>query len=348
MPGTKGLSDIWKTAVHADGSFGEPVNLGESINTEARETFPFITSENKLFFATDGHVGLGGLDVFVAELDENGNPGGAYNAGKPVNSSADDFGLILNETTGEGYFSSNRGTGEGNDDIYAFTRETKLLTACAQNISGVTRDLKTDEILSMANVQLRDRQNNVIAQVKSDVTGAFNFGDVDCSSTYVIRAEKDNYDPAEAIVTTDAEIGRDVKRSLYLNPPLQVAVGDDLAKTLDLNPIYFDLDKSFIRPDAALELEKVIAILKQVPTMKIDVRSHTDSRSNDTYNLRLSQRRNVETIRYIVEKGGISATRLTGNGYGETRLLNACGNGIDCNENEHQINRRSEFIIVER
>lgn len=347
MPGTKGLSDIWKVSVSASGGFGTPENLGEMINTEGRETFPFVSAKNKLFFATDGHVGLGGLDVFVSQMDEQGTPGDAYNAGKPVNGPADDFGLILNEDTGKGYFSSSRGTGEGNDDIYAFTREQELITDCAQNITGVTRDGKTNAILSQAKVTLKDAQNQVITQTTSTVAGDFSFADVDCGSTYVILAEKMEYESAEAIVKTNENAGS-AQRDLYLNPEIDLTPGTDLGLTLELNPIYFDLDKSNIRPDAALELERVIAVMKKYPNLKLDVRSHTDSRANDTYNLRLSQRRNVETIRYIVEKGSIDATRLTGNGYGETRLLNACGNNIPCNEAEHQLNRRSEFIIVEK
>lgn len=348
MPGTKGLSDLWMVAVNADGTFGEPTNLGDEINTASRETFPFVSSENKLYFATDGHVGLGGLDVFVAELDEQGNSGAAYNVGRPVNSSADDFGLILKEDTGNGFFSSNRGTGLGNDDIYALTRIEALITGCSQQMAGVTRNAKTNEILGMAKVTLLDKGGKVVSQVTSDIGGNFAFEDVDCGSTYAIRAEKLDHDPAEIVVTTDNETGKGFKRDLYLNPGIDLSVGTDLGKTLALNPIYFDLDKSNIRPDAALELERVIAVLKQYPSLKIDVRSHTDSRSGDVYNLKLSQRRNVQTLRYIVERGGISASRLTGNGYGETRLLNACGNGIPCNEDEHQMNRRSEFIIVER
>ena len=348
MPGTKGLSDIWKVAILGDGSYGEVVNLGDKINTEARETFPFVTSDNKLFFATDGHVGLGGLDIFIAKLDENGVKTAAYNVGKPVNSTSDDFGLILSEQLGTGYFASNRGTGIGNDDIYSFKRLEKLITNCIQNITGVTRDVKTDKILPEATVELRNVKNEVVSSYTSDDAGRFSFPDVECGKTYVIRAQKENYEPAEVILTTSTDVGGAIARDLYLKPDAQLIVGQDLGKILDLNPIYFDFDKSNIRPDAALELQKVIAVMTQYPTLKIDVRSHTDSRAADGYNMTLSQRRNVSTIAYIVNQGGINESRLTGRGYGETQLINACANTIECSEEAHQLNRRSEFIIVSK
>ncbi|WP_405251384.1 OmpA family protein [Dokdonia sp. Asnod3-C12] len=346
MPGTKGLSDIWMSTINEDGTYGTPINLGSEINTEGRETFPFVSSDNKLFYATDGHIGLGGLDVFVTQLSDDGKVGASYNIGKPVNSSADDFGLILSESRGTGYFSSSRASGLGNDDIYSFTRDRKILTNCAQNIVGTTRDVKTDEILPQTTVTLRDKVNQVVATVISDDLGKFTFSDVHCSETYVVRGAKDNYEPYEVILTTSSDVGGIINRDVYLKPGAQLVIGGDLSDILELNPIYFDFDKSNIRPDAALELEKVIAVMQQYPTLKIDVRSHTDSRAPDAYNMKLSQRRNVSTIRYIVQQGGIEASRLTGRGYGETQLTNACANGIECTEEEHQLNRRSEFIIM--
>lgn len=346
MPGTKGLSDIWMSTINEDGTYGTPVNLGRDINTEGRENFPFVSSENKLFYATDGHIGLGGLDVFVTQLSDDGKVGASYNVGKPVNSSADDFGLILSESRGTGYFSSNRASGLGNDDIYSFTRDRKILTNCVQNIVGTTRDVKTDEILPQTTVTLRDKVNQIVATVISDNLGKFTFSDVNCSETYVVRGAKDTYEPHEVILKTSTDVGGVINRDLYLKPDARLDIGGDLSDILELNPIYFDFDKSNIRPDAALELEKVIAVMQQYPTLKIDVRSHTDSRAPDAYNMSLSQRRNISTIKYIVEQGGISKTRLTGRGYGETQLTNACGNGIECTEEEHQLNRRSEFIIV--
>jgi len=347
MPGTKGLSDIWMVTINGNNSYSSPVNLGDKINTEGRETFPFVTAENKLFFASDGHLGLGGLDVFISQLaDGGGQEGDAFNVGKPVNSTADDFGLILSEELGTGYFASNRSTGDGNDDIYSFVRKEKLIIKCIQTITGITRDLKSKEILSSARVVLRDSNNEVVGSTTSDSQGRYSFADVDCGKGYAVRGDKDNYESAEELFTSGTESNGSTNQDLYLKPVPKVVVGEDLGKTLELNPIYFDFDKSNIRPDAAYELEKVIAVMKQYPALKIDVRSHTDSRAPDDYNISLSQRRNVSTIAYIVNQGGINRSRLTGRGYGETQLVNNCSNGVSCSEEDHQLNRRSEFIIV--
>lgn len=127
---------------------------------------------------------------------------------------------------------------------------------------------------------------------------------------------------------------------------VEVKKDDDLFKVLKLNPIYFDLDKHNIRPDAALELAKVVEVLKDCPRMKIDIRSHTDSRASDAYNLKLSERRAKSTAVWIIEQG-IEASRITYKGYGETQLVNKCVNGVKCSEEEHEENRRSEFIVLE-
>ena len=339
MPGTLGLSDIWKVAINGDDTFGEPVNLGSKVNTEGRDTFPFVTSSGRMFFASDGHIGLGGLDIFVANLrDLNA---GVSNVGKPVNSEVDDFSLILNEETGVGYFATNRANGVGNDDIYSLT---PIEPKCEQSITGVVKDSETQEIIAGIQVQLRDANNAVLAKTTTDAQGRYSFIDVACSTLYLVRGENDAYEPAEASANTPDESGETVK-DLFLNPKLVVKDGDDLA--ILLNPIYFDYDKSFIRPDAALELAKVIGVMRQFPTLKVDVRSHTDSRGRDAYNKALSQRRNTSTIQYIIDQG-ISSSRLTGRGYGESQLLNRCSNGVKCSDEEHQLNRRSEFIVIER
>ena len=341
MPGTLGLSDIWKVAINHDDTFGEPVNLGNTINTEGRDTFPFVTQSGRLFFASDGHVGLGGLDIFVANGDTNTVE--VINVGKPVNSTVDDFSLILNEETGEGYFASNRANGVGNDDIYSIT---PVIPKCEQLITGVVTDNETKQVIAGTTVQLRNAENEVLAQTTTEAQGRYSFNDIACATGYAVRGEKETYKPAEASVTTADASGETVK-DLILTPELVIREGDDLAIVLNLNPIYFDYDKSFIRPDAALELAKVISVMRQFPTLKIDVRSHTDSRGRDTYNKALSQRRNSSTIQYIIDQG-IASNRLTGRGYGESQLLNRCSNGVKCSDEEHQLNRRSEFIVVER
>jgi len=345
-PGTRGLSDLWRVAILDDGGFGEPVNLGDVINTEGRETFPHVTSAGQLFYASDGHSGLGGLDIFTSDI--NGTVTSTTNVGKPLNSSKDDFGLILNDDSGLGYFASNRSGGLGNDDIYAVKREIIEIPPCFQSITGVTRDVKTNEIIPGATVELKSLDNEVLGTQVSDAQGNFSFPNQPCETAFALRASKDKYDPSEASVSTGAEPDGVANKDLFLSPLLRLEVGQDLGKILNLNIIYFDFDKAYIRPDAAYELQKVIAVMNEYPTLKIDVRSHTDSRGRDSYNLDLSQRRNVSTREYINQKGGISTSRLSGRGYGETQLTNQCANGVKCSEEEHQLNRRSEFIIVER
>jgi outer membrane protein OmpA-like peptidoglycan-associated protein len=345
-PGTRGLSDLWRVAILDDGGFGEPVNLGDVINTEGRETFPHVTSAGQLFYASDGHSGLGGLDIFTSDLNENVTT--TTNVGKPLNSSKDDFGLILNDENGLGYFSSNRSGGLGNDDIYAVKREIIEIPPCLQTIAGVTRDVKTNEIIPGATVELKSLDNEVLGTQVSDAQGNFSFANQPCETPFALRASKDKYDPSEASVSTGVDPDGVTNKDLFLQPLLRLEVGQDLGKILNLNPIYFDFDKAYIRPDAAYELQKVIAVMNEYPTLKIDVRSHTDSRGRDSYNLDLSQRRNVSTREYINQTGGISTSRLSGKGYGETQPTNQCSNGVKCSEEEHQLNRRSEFIIIER
>lgn len=346
-PGTRGLSDLWKVAILDNGGFGEPVNLGDVINTEGRETFPYVTAANTLFYASDGHSGLGGLDIFVSDID--GAIEATRNVGKPLNSSKDDFGLILNEQDGLGFFASNRDGGLGNDDIYAVKREYVAPPPCEQSITGIVRDKDTQQIIPGATVELRNIENELLGTQTSDAQGRVSFaGPFPCETPYVIRASKEKYNPGEDSLRTGTENGGVANLDLSLAPQLRLQLGDDLTKVLNLNPIYFDFDKAFIRPDAAYELEKVIAVMNEYPGLKIDVRSHTDSRGRDSYNLDLSKRRNTSTKEYIINRGGISSSRITGRGYGETQLVNQCANGVKCSDEDHQLNRRSEFIIVAR
>ncbi|MFK7750615.1 MAG: OmpA family protein [Kordia sp.] len=350
MPGGKGQSDLYKIAIKGT-EFGEPENLGEIINTEGRETFPFISKDNKLYFSSDGHVGLGGLDVFVSTIDKTNAYREVFNLGRPINSPEDDFTFIINETTGSGYFASNREGGIGDDDIYNFTQTQKIISKCSQQLEGIVLDEQTNNPIANAKVLLLDNDNNMIDQTFAKDDGSFAFA-LDCDAPYAIRAAKENYATAEKSFGTTNEIGKAIKKTLFLKTgnslekPIVAPVGADLVKILGLNPIYFDLDKDYIRADAEIELRKVIAIMKLYPSMKIDVRSHTDSRADDNYNMDLSNRRAKSTIQFLLTNG-INESRLKGRGYGETRHVNRCSNGIPCSEYEHQLNRRSEFIIIE-
>jgi outer membrane protein OmpA-like peptidoglycan-associated protein len=335
MPGGLGGSDLYKVSIKEDGTFGNPENLGNIINTPARESFPFVGHDNTLYFASDGHLGLGGLDVFETKLT-NGSYSKPQNLGKPINSSMDDFGFIVNDKN-VGYLSSNREGGNGFDDIYSFT-------VCSQKIHGVITDLKTKEILPNAKVELYDEQMKKLSEVFADDKGHYSFT-ADCNHKYTVRASKEEYESNEKMVTTAKETGETKVDIALERTVFPIDEGTDLAKIFDISMIYFDLDKWNIRPDAAKDLQKIIEVMQQYPNMTVDIRSHTDSRQTHKYNELLSDRRAKSTLEFMV-KNGIDRNRLTAKGYGETQLVNGCSDGVTCSEEEHQKNRRSEFIIV--
>lgn len=346
-PGGFGKSDIWKVAI-TDKGFGVPENLGAQINTDGRETFPFVSSDNELYFATDGRPGLGGLDVFISKIKNDESFTKPQNVGKPVNSSSDDFALIIDSQNKFGYFSSNRENGYGMDDIYAFKQNRALVLECIQDLKIKVIDAKTRAIISTANLDLFEMNYDAKATTNKMTTESkYVFATAhDCGMSYRVKVEAPGYNVKEDVVALPNESG--VTEHLIVLEPKKVEIkkGDDLFKILDLNPIYFDLDKSNIRPDAAAELAKVLAVLEEYPTMKIDIRSHTDSRASHAYNDQLSDRRAKSTREWLISKG-INPKRLTAKGYGERQLVNKCADGVSCTEEEHQANRRSEFIVVE-
>ena len=343
-PGTIGQSDLYKVAINSNGTYGEPINLGVEINTEGRETFPFVTKDNQLYFASDGHPGLGGLDVFTTKINNDGSFGEVENDGAEVNSPKDDFGYYRDSEINKGFFSSNRDGGLGSDDIYRFTSKDK----CKQILKGIVTDSATGETLAGVQLILLNKQYKVIAETTSDALGYYAF-DVNCRRTYHVRANKKDYTSKETKLRTP-EVTGETKLDIQLESTIcRVAVGDDLGKCFGIKMIYFDLDKSNIRKEAALDLAKILDVLIQNPTIKLDIRSHTDCRQTAKYNMALSDRRAKATIAWLVSKG-IDSSRLTGRGYGESQLINDCGceptNASNCTEEQHQMNRRSEFIIT--
>lgn len=341
MPGTKGQSDIFKCTIDEEGNYGVPENLGSKINTEGRESFPFISEENELYFASDGHLGLGGLDIFVSQIAKDGTLKKVKNIGETANSSDDDFGFLINSETRRGFLTSNREGGKGSDDIYQFL-ETKSLR-CNQGLSGIVTDLESGIILPNSKVSLFDDKFKLLKTILSDTNGLYEF-EVECEYDYYIRAEKEEYTTFEKSINIPNENGK-TEIPLQLEKTIkEVKNGDDLAKKFGIKIIYFDLDKSNIREDAAIELEKILDVMVENPTLKINIKSHTDSRASFEYNDQLSEKRAKSTLEWLV-KNGIDAGRLTTKGYGERELVNNCSNDIQCSEEEHQSNRRSEFII---
>lgn len=341
-----GKSDLYKVEIKENGGFGLPINLGEKINTEGRESFPFITENNELYFSTDGRPGLGGLDIFVTKIKEDGSFSKVQNIGEPANSPLDDFSFYINVDSKKGFLSSNRVNGVGKDDIYSFNELRALVLDCIQGIEGVVYDAKTKERLPFAEVKLYDADFNLVAETKADANAFYSFPSLTCGTKFRINASLEGYNTVEETVVLPNETGV-TKADLELDKKrIEIKKGDDLFKVLKLNPIYFDLDKHNIRPDAAAELAKVQAVLIEYPTMKIDIRSHTDSRASHKYNEDLSSRRAKSTADWLVANG-INRARLTWKGYGENQLVNECADGVPCSEEAHQLNRRSEFIVIE-
>jgi outer membrane protein OmpA-like peptidoglycan-associated protein/tetratricopeptide (TPR) repeat protein len=323
-PGSIGGVDIWKVVVNADGSFGEPQNLGNKVNTEGNESFPFIADDNKtLFFASSGRQGMGGLDVYQIDLTE----GEATNLGKPVNTEKDDFAFTFNESKKVGFLSSNR---NGNDDIYIVNQ------ICSVDVNIVVTNAKTSEILTNASVSILDEKKNVIATEVSNAKGEVNYK-VECDKVYLIQASKDGFEGNS--FTLAKSKGPTAKMDAPLQP-IDVIVTET---EIILKPIYFEFDKSNITQEGAFELDKLIQVMKNNDKIVIMAKSYTDNRGSNEYNLSLSDRRAKSTVQYIISKG-IDASRISGKGMGELEPIVDCGNA--CTEEQNILNRRSEFLIV--
>ncbi len=341
-PGGMGLSDIYVADIIAEDQYGKARNLGARVNTEGRDTFPFVSKSGKLYFASDGHLGLGGLDIFVTQIYD----GEVYNVGEPINSYADDVTFIIDEDTNQGFFASNRPGGKGDDDIYSFVEKSPLVEKCDGRIRGVVKDRETGAVLSGVKASVINVEGKALFDIYTDKDGKFAIEDINCNEkTYNLALTTDGYESENTTIQLNKYDPDYYEELKLLALPKQVEVGADLAKTLELNPIYFNANKYRIRKDAAIELDKVVTFLKDNPLVSIAIGSHTDSTAGDWYNLWLSNKRASATVAYII-KQGIAPDRVTGKGYGETKLKNECANNVPCSREKHQLNRRSEFIVV--
>ncbi len=437
MPGGYGGTDIYVTQKNENGEWSKPVNLGKNINTEGNEMFPFIHKDGLLFFASDGLFGIGGLDIFITKKTNTGWLK-SKNLGSPVNSSYNDFAIILDDNMKQGFFSSERDGGKGSSDIYYFKLIKELYFDIT--IEGKIKD-SNGNILANSDVTLYNKDNNPVKTVSSDKNGNFKFI-ARQNETYKIEANKPNYQSEKIKVNTNTEspvyrelileklpdftikgiivdsynknVLKDVKLTVTenkTNKKLSIAVsdrgrfllklpknrlydtidytftvkkntyapkkvkykkvlnklgeytveiqmnkiktGEDLGKIIEINPIYFDFDKYNIRPDAAKELDKIVKIMNEYPTMEIELSSHTDCRGSSIYNLKLSDKRAKASADYI-KKRITKPTRISGRGYGETEPVNDCrcegrqSRGTECSEEQHMQNRRTEFKIIRK
>jgi outer membrane protein OmpA-like peptidoglycan-associated protein len=443
MPGGFGGADLYMASLNADGSIGKPINLGKEVNTEGQEMFPWISPDGLLFFSSNGHIGLGGLDVFVMSIEKDGKSfGNLTNVGKPVNSQKDDFALTFNKDGKSGYFSSNRIGGKGDDDIYSFQLNRPFVFK--MRLVGSVLDQSTKQTLAGSTVYLKDASGNVIASVVADDKGNYSF-DVDPNKEFVIVAQNKDYTENKTTVKTSPQAGSTIKADvelakipqigligtikdnksgqlldgvtikikdkktgevvfegtttqkgdfikeltknkvndvlnydvtlskqgyltktieythkidkpglINLNEKLDVSLGKveigvDLSTLINIKPIYFDLGKYEIRKDAAVELDKIVKVMNEYPTMEIELGSHTDCRSSIASNLKLSDNRAKASAEYI-KKRISNPQRIYGKGFGESKLkVNCpCEGAVksNCSEEEHQKNRRTEFIII--
>lgn len=347
MPGGYGGTDIWFCKKDSAGNWGKPVNCGSTINTEGNELFPVVNDSAGIYFSSDGLAGMGGLDIFKSTGRENKwqQP---INIHPPFNSSYDDFYFTTNDSAG-GYLSSNRPGGLGSDDIYSFKLPVPFVKApfIVLTLINTVYAAKDSTLLPGAFVRLLHKDKILYWLKQSDVEGRTDFA-VEQNAQYTISAGHENFiTDSVQLHTTTYQRSDTVYTVLYLKSrgvsPQPYPVGDKF----ELKNLYYDFDKYNIRPDAAKVLDELVLLLKQYPSMEIELSSHTDSRGADQYNLVLSQRRAKSAKEYVVSRG-IAQNRIIAKGYGETQLTNHCTNGVACTEQEHQLNRRTMVEVIKR
>jgi len=344
MPGGYGETDLYVSQVAADGTIGTPKNLGPTINTLGNDMFPFFTN-GTLYFSSDAHFGWGGLDVYESKFYGDMKFSEPRNLGAPINSNKDDFSYIVDTTDSYGYFSSNRSMGKGDDDIYYFTKEK---ASCNQLVSGKVVNSKTKLAIADASIRVLNQFGDETAVVATNALGIYTVA-VPCNGKLKISATKANHSTDQKEVSTNGTNGvetKDINFELSNYDDLIVKQGN--TEKIDINPIFFDYDKSAITPQAAAELDKVVFAMTRFPNIKIKIESHTDSRGKDAYNMKLSDARAKSTQTYILSKGIDTSRIQSAIGYGESRLTNKCKNGVKCTEAAHLANRRSDFIVIEK
>ncbi|MGZ0017407.1 OmpA family protein [Yeosuana sp. AK3] len=335
-PGGLGGSDIYVVDINPDGTLGVPINVGNVVNTKNSEGFPFINNEGTLFFSSDGHAGLGLLDIFGTIQGENGEFVDVINLGIPINSNSDDFSFSMNSNGITGYFASNRTGGRGSDDIYAYHRVPTL------QVEGVVSDAINTKPIANSIIKLFDEKDEQIAYMVTDENGFYQIN-IDRNKDYkIVGSQKKYIDDYRTFTSKHLQTELTTLTANLLLNPVQ-----DVVKLAELNTIYFDYDKHNIREDAALELDKIVSLMQNdYPDMVIRIESHTDSRGNLSYNDKLSIDRANSTYEYLISKG-IDPSRITEHeGFGERRLTNGCEDGSKCEEEDHQLNRRTQFIVV--
>jgi len=324
MPGGIGGNDIWKVEIKEGDVYGTPENLGSKVNTEGNEQFPSITDDNVLYFSSSAKQGLGGLDVYSINLNKSEE---AQNLGKPINSEKDDFSFSFNTKHNIGFFSSNRA---GSDDIYI------AAPVCSVESTIVVTNAVSGQILVDASVAILDDKKNIIETKNSDANGNVEYV-LECNKDYSLQVTKDGFESGVFVIAKNK--GGKLNVPAPLNPIEIIIKPTEIV----LNPIFFEFNKSNITQEGAFELDKLVQVMNSNDKLIIFTKSHTDNRGSDKFNLILSDKRAKATVQYIISKG-IQASRISGNGYGETEPKVDCKE--ICTEEEYAQNRRSEFLIV--
>lgn len=329
MPGGIGGTDIWVSTFDGE-KWGQPKNLGKEVNTPGNEMFPYMHNDGSLYFSSDAHNSMGGLDIFITSKIGNKwlTP---ENLNYPLNSSGDDFGFTLLPDNESGFVSSGRG--EGSDKIYEFIKNPPTFT-----LSGTVKHKQTGAKLADAVITITNASTGKSEKIKTDKSGQYNFK-LAHSSSYSIKGEKDHFFTVTSSISTEGKkVSEKFIKDLFLDEII-------IEKPIVIENIYYDYDKWLIREDAKPELDKLVKLLKDNPAIVVELSSHTDSRASDRYNLVLSDKRAHAAVEYILTQG-VAKDRIIAKGYGETKLVNHCKNNIECNDNEHQQNRRTEFKVI--
>ncbi|MDH3322791.1 MAG: OmpA family protein [Flavobacteriaceae bacterium] len=339
MPGGYGDTDLYVVTIH-DNHYGKPVNLGPTVNSKYKEYTPSVDG-NVLYFSSNRPGGQGGLDIYMTKLDASiPEP---INLGKPMNSKGDDISFIIDNEKQKGYFSSNRRGGKGDDDIYSFVQVT-VNPICDQTVSGVVLDKISGEPIPNAFATLYDQKGNKIRRLETLADGKF-FFNLKCDVNYKITADRIGYFDGEASLKTSELNGFENELTIALDE--KEFITRNGKEMLNIKSIRFELNKAVLLEDSKDNLAKVVRLMDKFPNMVIEFGSHTDARAPDGYNMQLSRKRAMETVRYLISMG-VDYRRITGKGYGETQLVNKCSNGVKCTEIEHQQNKRTEFLVLKK
>lgn len=340
MFGGFGETDIYYVDIHDNGKIGSPINLGPTINTPGREMFPFVT-DNNLYFASDAHFGLGGLDIFKSQIKTANDFGLPKNLGKPINSNRDDFSLIINEMENRGYLSSNRDNGKGDDDIYSFEGLATTL-----KYKGIVKDDSTHTPIYQVVVKAYNEENQLVAETTSNNEGYFEMS-LPPDSNHTLAFFKLEYkQEIKKLNQADTPLLFKESDTISMTSFSNFVIEEDGVEKINVNPIFFNLNRYNITYKAAKELDRIVSFMKSFPNVKIKIEAHTDSRASDKFNLELSGNRARSTYNYLVQMGIAPERIASAIGYGESRLLNECSNGVPCSNAQHLANRRCDFIII--